>query len=80
MVRLDKQGKPVIKLSETLLSLGGKNYIRLVLKSLQVRRATKFMSDLGAHPEAGETRKADAYAAPMIAGGLLHAFTRPASS
>lgn len=40
-----------------------------------VRRAAKFMSDLGAHPEAAETRKHDAYAALMIAGGLLHAFT-----
>jgi hypothetical protein len=40
-----------------------------------VRRAAKFMADLGAHPEAGETRKVDAYAALMIAGGLLHAFT-----
>jgi hypothetical protein len=39
-----------------------------------VRRAAKFMADLGAHPEAAETRKPDAYAALMIAGGLLHAF------
>jgi hypothetical protein len=45
-----------------------------------VRRATKFMADLGAHPEACETRKNDAYAALMIAGGLLHAFTRAAGS
>jgi hypothetical protein len=40
-----------------------------------VRRATKFMADLGAHPETPETRKPDAYAALMIAGGLLHSFT-----
>ena len=42
-----------------------------------VRRAAKFMADLGAHPETAETRKADAYAALMIAGGLLHSFTVP---
>jgi hypothetical protein len=40
-----------------------------------VRRAAKFMADLGAHPETAETRKPDAYAAMMIAGGLLHSFT-----
>jgi hypothetical protein len=40
-----------------------------------VRRAAKFMADLGAHPETDETRKPDAYAALMIAGGLLHSFT-----
>lgn len=40
-----------------------------------VRRAAKFMADLGAHPETAETRKPDAYAALMIAGGLLHSFT-----
>jgi hypothetical protein len=40
-----------------------------------VRRAAKFMTDLGAHPETAETRKPDAYAALMIAGGLLHSFT-----
>jgi hypothetical protein len=40
-----------------------------------VRQAAKFMADLGAHPEVAETRKPDAYAAIMIAGGLLHAFT-----
>jgi hypothetical protein len=40
-----------------------------------VRRAAKFMADLGAHPETAETRKSDAYAALMIAGGLLHSFT-----
>ena len=42
-----------------------------------VRRAAKFMADLGAHPETAETRKSDAYAALMIAGGLLHTFTVP---
>jgi hypothetical protein len=40
-----------------------------------VRQAAKFMADLGAHPEVAETRKSDAYAAIMIAGGLIHAFT-----
>jgi len=40
-----------------------------------VRRAAKFMADLGAHPETAETRKPDAYAALMIAGGLLHSFS-----
>jgi hypothetical protein len=40
-----------------------------------VRQAAKFMADLGAHPETAETRKPDAYAALLIAGGLLHAFT-----
>jgi hypothetical protein len=40
-----------------------------------VRRAAKFMADLGAHPETAETRKPDAFAALMIAGGLLHSFT-----
>lgn len=42
-----------------------------------VRKAAKFMADLGAHPEVAETRKPDAYAALMIAGGLLHSFTAP---
>jgi hypothetical protein len=43
-----------------------------------VRRAAKFMTDLGAHPETAETRKPDAYAALMIGGGLLHSFSRQA--
>ena len=41
-----------------------------------VRQAVKFMCDLGAHPEVAETRKPDAYAALVMAGGLLHAFTK----
>jgi hypothetical protein len=41
-----------------------------------VRRATKFMCDLGAHPEVAETRRHHAYGALLIVGGLLHAFTR----
>jgi len=41
-----------------------------------VRQAAKFMCDLGAHPEVAETRKKDAYAALVMAGGLLHAFTQ----
>lgn len=41
-----------------------------------VRQAAKFMCDLGAHPEAAEARREHAYAALMIVGGLLHAFTR----
>jgi hypothetical protein len=41
-----------------------------------VRKAAKLMADLAAHPESGvEIRKPDAYAALMIAGGLLHSFT-----
>lgn len=40
-----------------------------------VRRAAKFMADLGAHPEVAETQKPDAYAALMIAGGLLYAYS-----
>ncbi len=40
-----------------------------------VRRAAKFMADLGVHPETAETRKPDAYAALMIAGDLLYSFT-----
>jgi hypothetical protein len=41
-----------------------------------VRRAAKFMCDLGAHPEIMETRRHHAYAALMMVGGVLHAFTR----
>ena len=41
-----------------------------------VRRAAKFMADLGAHPETAETRKPDAYAGLLIAGGLLHSYSR----
>jgi hypothetical protein len=41
-----------------------------------VRKAAKFMADLGAHPETAETHKPDAYAALVIAGGLLHASTK----
>jgi hypothetical protein len=41
-----------------------------------VRQAAKFMCDLGAHPEVAETRKQDAYAALVLVGGLLHAFTK----
>jgi hypothetical protein len=34
------------------------------------------MTDLAAHPETGvHIRKPDAYAALMIAGGLLHSFS-----
>lgn len=40
-----------------------------------VRRAAKFMADLGAHPEVAQTQKPDAYAALMIAGGLLHVYS-----
>lgn len=38
----------------------------------QVRRALKFMCDLGAHPETAETTKAHAYSTLLMAGGLLH--------
>ncbi|MEU3105300.1 hypothetical protein [Streptomyces griseoflavus] len=38
----------------------------------QVRRALKFMCDLGAHPETAETVKANAYSALLMTGGLLH--------
>lgn len=38
----------------------------------QVRLALKFMCDLGAHPEAAETTKADAHSALLMVGGLLH--------
>lgn len=40
------------------------------------RRVTKFMCDLGAHPEVAETRRHHAYGALVMVGGLLHAFTR----
>ncbi|WP_406133846.1 hypothetical protein [Streptomyces zaomyceticus] len=40
----------------------------------QVRLALKFMCDLGAHPEAAETTKADAYSALLMVGGLLHSW------
>jgi hypothetical protein len=36
-------------------------------------QAAKFLCDPGAHPEAGETLRRHAYAAPLIVGGLLHA-------
>lgn len=44
-----------------------------------VRRAAKFMADLAAHPESGHIEKPDAYAALMIAGGLLHSFATPST-
>ena len=40
----------------------------------QVRKAAKFMADLGAHPETAETRRRHAYGALLMVGGLLHAF------
>jgi hypothetical protein len=42
----------------------------------QVRQAAKFLCDVGAHPEADETRRHHAYSALLIVGGLLHAATR----
>lgn len=42
----------------------------------QVRRALKFMADLGAHPEVAETTKADAYSTLLMVGGLLHVWQR----
>ncbi|GAA2340525.1 hypothetical protein [Streptomyces violaceusniger] len=42
----------------------------------QVRRALKFMADLGAHPEVAETTKTDAYSALLMVGGLLHGWQR----
>jgi hypothetical protein len=36
-----------------------------------VRQALKFATDLGAHPEAGETTKADAHGALIMTAGLL---------
>ncbi|MFF9360856.1 hypothetical protein [Streptomyces griseoluteus] len=44
------------------------------LRAEQVRRALKFMCDLGAHPEVAETTKADAYSALLMVGGLLHSW------
>lgn len=41
-----------------------------------VRQAAKFLCDLGAHPEADETLRDHAYAALLIAGGLLRANAR----
>jgi hypothetical protein len=41
-----------------------------------VRQTAKFMCDLGAHPEAAETRRHHAYAALVMVGGLLHAFEK----
>ncbi|MEW2548352.1 hypothetical protein AB0910_21725 [Streptomyces sp. NPDC047002] len=40
----------------------------------QVRRALKFMCDLGAHPEVVDTHKPDAAAALIMVGGLLQAW------
>ncbi|MDQ1743919.1 MAG: hypothetical protein QOE23_2258, partial [Pseudonocardiales bacterium] len=40
-----------------------------------VRAALKFLCDLGAHPEAGETSKNDAYAALLMVAGILHGLT-----
>jgi hypothetical protein len=42
----------------------------------QVRRALKFMTDLGAHPEVAEPTKADAYSTLLMVGGLLHGWQR----
>ncbi|GAA1725294.1 hypothetical protein [Streptomyces yatensis] len=42
----------------------------------QVRRALKFMADLGAHPEVAETTKTDAYSTLLMVGGLLHGWQR----
>ncbi len=41
-----------------------------------VRQAANFLCDLGAHPEADETRRHHAYSALLIVGGLLHAASR----
>jgi hypothetical protein len=41
-----------------------------------VRQVTKFMCDLGAHPEVAETRRHHAYGALVIVGGLLSALTK----
>ena len=46
------------------------------LRLEHVRQAAKFLCDLGAHPEADETRRHHAYAALLIVGGLLHAASR----
>ena len=40
----------------------------------QVRKAAKFMADLGAHPETAETQRHHAYGALLMVGGLLHAY------
>lgn len=42
-----------------------------------VRQATKFLCDLGAHPEIAETRRTHAYGALMMVGGLLQVFAKP---
>jgi hypothetical protein len=44
-----------------------------------VRRAAKFLCDLGAHPEVAETRRHHAYGALVMVGGLLHAASSSSS-
>ena len=40
------------------------------------RKTLKFVADLGAHPEAGDTHRAEALAQLHMAAGLIHWFER----
>jgi hypothetical protein len=67
------------EVSETLKALRKESWngqVGYQMRLEHVRQAAKFLCDLGAHPEADETRRHHAYAALLIVGGLLHAASR----
>lgn len=61
---------------KTLRREANKTKVGYPPRAEQVRRALKFMCDLGAHPETAETTKAEAYSTLLMAGGLLHEWQR----
>ncbi|MGW7127327.1 hypothetical protein ACWGIA_03090 [Streptomyces bobili] len=56
---------------KTLRREASKSKVGYPPRAEQVRRALKFMCDLGAHPETAETTKAHAYSTLLMTGGLL---------
>ncbi|MFE7172286.1 hypothetical protein [Streptomyces sp. NPDC057616] len=62
--------------AKTLRKESNKANVGYAPRAEQVRRALKFTTDLGAHPEVAETTKADAYSTLLMVGGLLHGWQR----
>ncbi|GHD80916.1 hypothetical protein GCM10010317_103520 [Streptomyces mirabilis] len=61
---------------KTLRREANKTRVGYPPRAEQVRRALKFMCDLGAHPETAETVKVHAHSALLMTGGLLHGWER----
>lgn len=61
---------------KTLRREANKSKVGYPPRAEQVRRALKFMCDLGAHPETAETTKAHAYSTLLMTGGLLQGWQR----